>query len=72
LYELALNFASVHQDENYRGFSEVGKNKQLFTAFVVVRYFFIFAFILYFSGQFRIFYIQNLLFYSESIYSLIV
>jgi hypothetical protein len=70
LYELALNFASVHQDENYRGFSEVGKNKQLFTAFVVVRYFFIFAFILYFSGQFRIFYIQILCCFIQRVYLL--
>ncbi|OEJ98615.1 hypothetical protein A8C32_05290 [Flavivirga aquatica] len=32
---LALNFASTHQTENPRGFSEVGKNKQLFIAVVV-------------------------------------
>jgi len=31
---LALNFAGTHQTENPRGFSEVGKNKQLLIAFV--------------------------------------
>ncbi|MDC6389904.1 hypothetical protein PP182_14495, partial [Maribacter sp. PR1] len=33
---LALNFASTHQTENPRGFSEVGENKQLFIAIVPV------------------------------------
>ncbi|MBG25673.1 MAG: hypothetical protein CL818_06345 [Croceibacter sp.] len=32
---LALNFASTHQTENPRGFSEVGENKQLLIAIVV-------------------------------------
>ncbi|PIV93234.1 MAG: hypothetical protein COW44_10570 [Flavobacteriaceae bacterium CG17_big_fil_post_rev_8_21_14_2_50_33_15] len=36
---LALNFASTHQAENPRGFSEVGENKQLLIAIVVVRYY---------------------------------
>ena len=31
---LAQNFASTHQTENPRGFSEVGENKQLFIAIV--------------------------------------
>jgi hypothetical protein len=35
---LALNFASTHQTENPRGFSEVGENKQLLIAIVVQRY----------------------------------
>jgi len=29
---LAINFASTHQTENPRGFSEVGENKQLLIA----------------------------------------
>jgi len=37
---LALNFASTHQTENPRGFSEVGENKQLLIA-IVVRWLFI-------------------------------
>ncbi|MAO08006.1 MAG: hypothetical protein CL596_04760 [Alteromonas sp.] len=32
---LSLNFASTHQTENPRGFSEVGENKQLLIAIVV-------------------------------------
>ena len=40
LRELALNFASTHQTENPRGFSEVGENKQLFIAIVVMRFLF--------------------------------
>jgi len=36
---LALNFASTHQTENPRGFSEVGENKQLLIAIVVVSLF---------------------------------
>ena len=32
---LALNFASTHQTENPRGFSEVDENKQLLIAIVV-------------------------------------
>ncbi|GGW75559.1 hypothetical protein GCM10008085_29210 [Winogradskyella epiphytica] len=32
--DLALNFASTHQTENPRGFSEVGENKQLLIAIV--------------------------------------
>jgi hypothetical protein len=32
---LAINFASTHQAENPRGFSEVGENKQLLIAIVV-------------------------------------
>ncbi len=31
---LALNFASTHQTENPRGFSEVGENQQLLIAIV--------------------------------------
>ena len=31
---LVFNFASTQQAENPRGFSEVGKNKQLFIAIV--------------------------------------
>ncbi len=31
---LVLNFASTHQTENPRGFSEVGENKQLLIAIV--------------------------------------
>ena len=38
---LALNFASTHQTENPRGFSEVGENKQLLIAIVVLSLFFI-------------------------------
>ena len=33
---LALNFASTHQTENPRGFSEVGENKQLLITIVPV------------------------------------
>jgi hypothetical protein len=33
---LALNFASTHQSENPKGFSEVGKDKQLLIAIVHV------------------------------------
>jgi len=36
---LALNFASTHQTENPRRFSEVGENEQLFKAIVVWRFF---------------------------------
>ncbi|ASV31645.1 hypothetical protein CJ263_16285 [Maribacter cobaltidurans] len=36
---LALNFASTHQTENPRGFSEVDENKQLLIAIVVVRFY---------------------------------
>jgi len=36
---LARNFASTHQAENPRGFSEVGENKQLLIAIVVHSYF---------------------------------
>jgi len=32
---LAITFASTHQTENPRGFSEVGENKQLLIAIVV-------------------------------------
>ncbi|GFD96350.1 hypothetical protein KUL154_50830 [Alteromonas sp. KUL154] len=32
---LALNFESMHQAENPRGFSEVGDNKQLLITIVV-------------------------------------
>ena len=39
---LALNFASTHQAENPRGFSEVGENKQLLIAIVVVSFLFLF------------------------------
>jgi len=38
---LALNFASTHQTENPRGFSEVGENKQLLIAIVVARFYLI-------------------------------
>ncbi|RYH73053.1 hypothetical protein EVU94_10275 [Flavobacteriaceae bacterium 144Ye] len=38
---LALNFASTHQTENPRGFSEVVENKQLLIAIVTKSYFFI-------------------------------
>ncbi|ARN77384.1 hypothetical protein BST97_04970 [Nonlabens spongiae] len=37
--DLAINFESTHQTENPRGFSEVGENKQLLIAIVVVRYY---------------------------------
>jgi hypothetical protein len=37
---LALNFASTHQAENPRGFSEVGENKQLLIANVGVSFYF--------------------------------
>ena len=40
LRELALNFASTHQTENPRGFSEVGENKQLLIAIVVCSFLF--------------------------------
>ncbi|MAQ39629.1 MAG: hypothetical protein CMH15_01010 [Mesonia sp.] len=33
---LSLNFASTHQTENPRGFSEVGENKQLLIAIVAI------------------------------------
>jgi hypothetical protein len=36
---LALNFASTHQTENPRGFSEVGENKQLLIAIVSQSFF---------------------------------
>jgi len=36
---LARNFASTHQTENPRGFSEVGGNKQLLIAIVLVAQF---------------------------------
>jgi len=38
---LAINFASTHQTENPRGFSEVGENKQLLIAIVVARFLFV-------------------------------
>ncbi|RCU56405.1 hypothetical protein DU428_13160 [Oceanihabitans sediminis] len=38
---LAPNFASTHQTENPRGFSEVGENKQLLIAIVRQRILFI-------------------------------
>ena len=38
---LALNFASTHQTENPRGFSEVGENMQLLIAIVVRSYFYL-------------------------------
>ncbi|EMQ93770.1 hypothetical protein D778_01531 [Xanthomarina gelatinilytica] len=40
---LALNFASTHQTENPRGFSEVGETKQLLIAIVVVSVFYLFT-----------------------------
>ena len=36
---LALNFASMQQTENSRGFSELGENKQLLIAMLYFRYF---------------------------------
>jgi len=33
---LSLNFASTHYAENLQGFSEIGENKQLFIAIVIV------------------------------------
>ncbi|RBW63426.1 hypothetical protein DS884_00105 [Tenacibaculum sp. E3R01] len=36
---LALNFASTHQTENPRGFSEAGEDKQLFIAIVRQRFY---------------------------------
>ncbi|QDO94249.1 hypothetical protein FNB79_09785 [Formosa sediminum] len=36
---LVLNFASTHQTENPRGFSEEGENKQLLIAIVVKRFY---------------------------------
>jgi len=36
---LALNFTRTHQTENPQGFSEVGKNKQLLIAIVVLSLF---------------------------------
>ena len=41
---LALNFASTHQTENPRGFSEVGENQQLIIAIVVLSLFSIYIF----------------------------
>jgi hypothetical protein len=38
---LAINFASTHQIENPRGFSEVGENKQLLIAIVVRSFLFL-------------------------------
>ncbi|PWG04039.1 hypothetical protein DIS07_14860 [Polaribacter aquimarinus] len=38
---LALNFASTHQTENPRGFSEVGENQQLLIAIVVLSFYFV-------------------------------
>ena len=38
---LALNFASTHQTENPRGFSEVVENKQLLIAIVVRSFLFL-------------------------------
>jgi len=35
---LALNLASTHQTENPQGFSEVGDNKQLFIAIVLLSF----------------------------------
>tara|TARA_R110002072_G_scaffold250759_1_gene409543 strand:+ start:776 stop:901 length:126 start_codon:yes stop_codon:yes gene_type:complete len=35
-----INFASTHQAENPQGFSEVGENKQLLIAIVVLSLFF--------------------------------
>ncbi|PIY12704.1 MAG: hypothetical protein COZ17_02820 [Flavobacteriaceae bacterium CG_4_10_14_3_um_filter_33_47] len=37
---LALTFASTHQTENPRGFSEVGENKQLLIAIVIISFYF--------------------------------
>ncbi|TBN00923.1 hypothetical protein EYD45_13960 [Hyunsoonleella flava] len=42
---LALNFASTHQAENPLGFSEVGENKQLLIAIVVMRFYYSSSFI---------------------------
>lgn len=39
LSELALNFASTHQDGNSAAISKVGENKQLLIAIVIARYF---------------------------------
>jgi hypothetical protein len=39
LHGLVLNFTSTHQTENPRGFSEVGENKQLLIAIVVLSLF---------------------------------
>src|SRR5690606_34975977 len=39
--ELAHNFASTHQTENPRGFSEVGENKQLLIAIVSNSFYFL-------------------------------
>ncbi|APY09529.1 hypothetical protein BWZ20_15015 [Winogradskyella sp. J14-2] len=42
---LAINFASTHQTENPRGFSEVGENQQLLIAIVGNSfYYFFFSF----------------------------
>src|SRR5690606_25165830 len=48
---LALNFASTHQTENPRGFSEVVENKQLLIAIVGKRYLIFFSF--YFWNNFH-------------------
>jgi hypothetical protein len=45
---LALNFASTHQTENPRGFSEVVENKQLLIAIVVTSFFNNLKFVLHF------------------------
>ncbi|ARN77491.1 hypothetical protein BST97_05555 [Nonlabens spongiae] len=52
---LALNFASTHQTENPRGFSEVGENKQLLIAIVVVSFFIfvLFFYSIFFHSPFR-------------------
>ncbi|MAN28097.1 MAG: hypothetical protein CMH15_01860 [Mesonia sp.] len=59
---LALNFASTHQTESRsfgtRGFSEVGENKQLFIAIVVLRFLFSYQFILFYFQSFGIFSIK--------------
>jgi hypothetical protein len=45
---LAVNFTNTHQTENPRGFSEVGENKQLLIAIVVLSYF---IYNIHFLGQ---------------------
>ncbi|MAX71895.1 MAG: hypothetical protein CMC76_12495 [Flavobacteriaceae bacterium] len=42
---LAVNFASTHQTENPRGFSEVGENKQLLIAIVSIRFYFLWNYV---------------------------
>jgi len=38
LRDLAVSFTSTHQTENPQGFSEVGENKQLLIAIVVLSF----------------------------------